>query len=205
MVDAHGSASALDWIGEKGREYSGIIVGGDLGRSGSEGYASEFLAAALSTCSSVFYIPGNADAPEAEVPKGVTRLHGERATMGGFSVGGLGGSNPTPFRTRFELGDEEARLILSRLGDLDILVSHSPPFDTNCDRAGEKHVGSVPVKEYVVEHGPRLVLCGHAHESKAVDHLGRTVVVNPGPLMQGNFAEVDLGKEIRVELKSGGP
>jgi Icc-related predicted phosphoesterase len=102
--------------------------------------------------------------------------------------------------------DEEARLVLKRLGRVDILVSHCPPVRTKCDRAPVVgHVGSVPVREYVEREKPALVLSGHVHQSRAVDNIGGTTVVNAGPLMEGKFAEVHLDGVVSVELKAESP
>jgi hypothetical protein len=67
-----------------------------------------------------------------------------------------------------------------------VLVSHSPPRETNCDvTAGRLHVGSRALRSYVERHQPPLVLSGHIHESPRMtgshrDQIGRTTVVNPG-------------------------
>jgi Icc-related predicted phosphoesterase len=67
-----------------------------------------------------------------------------------------------------------------------VLVSHSPPRETNCDvTAGRLHVGSRALRRYVERHQPPLVLSGHIHESPRMtgshrDQIGRTTVVNPG-------------------------
>ena len=67
-----------------------------------------------------------------------------------------------------------------------ILVSHSPPRDTNCDVTGARaHVGSRALRRYIEQHQPPLVLSGHIHESPRVtasyrDTIGATLVVNPG-------------------------
>jgi Icc-related predicted phosphoesterase len=120
-----------------------------------------------------------------------------------MTIGGLGGSNVTGMNTTFELQDSEARSILSSLGRVDILVSHCPPAKTKCDMAGGRHIGSLPVREYIEREDPAVVLSGHAHESRAIDRLGGTTVVNPGPLMEGKYAVLNLGAIVSVELKSG--
>ncbi|NOT35054.1 MAG: metallophosphoesterase [Candidatus Eisenbacteria bacterium] len=67
-----------------------------------------------------------------------------------------------------------------------ILVTHSPPHGTACDRiATREHVGSRAVRSFVSRHPVPLVLSGHIHESPRVsgawwDRIDRTVVVNPG-------------------------
>jgi Icc-related predicted phosphoesterase len=151
-------------------------------------------------------VHGNWDPPDTEIPQGTVALHGTTWMLGKYSMGGLGGSGPTPFNGPFETSDEEARSTLGRLGHVDILVSHSPPQMTKCDRAKSGHIGSLPVREYVQREGPSVVLSGHVHEGRSIDRLGDTTVVNPGPLMDGHYAELRLDGVISVELKteSGG-
>jgi len=124
--------------------------------------------------------------------------------LGKYSIGGLGGSGPTPFNGPFEMSDDDARAELAKLGHVDILVSHSPPLRTKCDCARSGHIGSLPVREYVEREGPSIVLSGHVHEGRSVDHLGGSTIVNPGPLMAGNYAELLLDGIISVELKTDG-
>lgn len=67
-----------------------------------------------------------------------------------------------------------------------VFVLHSPPRDTRCDMvAAGRHVGSRAIRSFVERRQPRLVLCGHIHESPRIsaawcDAIGRTPVVNPG-------------------------
>jgi Icc-related predicted phosphoesterase len=202
FTDVHSNEQALDWVAKRGKDYEAIVVGGDLARGGSQEFVSRFLHGALAAGRPVYYVQGNADAPETPLPEEVIPLHGLKSRLGRFSVGGLGGSSPTPFRTPFELTDEEARSVLDKLGRVEILVSHCPPKGTKCDKTPSGHVGSAPVREYVQRQKPVLVLSGHAHESRAVDNLSGTTVVNAGPLMEGKFAEVNLDRVISVELKA---
>ena len=59
-----------------------------------------------------------------------------------------------------------------------------------------------------METKPLALVCGHIHEGRAIDKIGETVVVNPGPLAEGNYAilEVEkIGEEWKVanvELKN---
>ena len=66
-----------------------------------------------------------------------------------------------------------------------VLVTHSPPRDTNCDQIGAgQHVGSRAIRAFVERRQPRIVLSGHIHESPRIasfrDRIGSTEVVNPG-------------------------
>ena len=68
---------------------------------------------------------------------------------------------------------------------------------------GDVHVGSTAVREFLEEAQPDICLCGHIHEARAVDRVGRTVVVNPGALAQGGYVLLrsnsgQLSAELRV-------
>ena len=206
VTDIHTSEAALRLVRSKGGDYDAVIVGGDMAQDTpkSQAFSTRFLEAALTACQNDLYVPGNADDPGLVAPARTVPLHGKKARLGNYSVGGLGGSNVTPFETPFELSDEDAEAVLHSLGRVDILVSHCPPLRTRCDadpRAPSGHTGSAPVKRYVEREKPILVLSGHVHASRAVDNVHGTTIVNPGPLKDGNYAEVGLNGIISVELK----
>jgi len=202
VTDIHASGPALEWTERRAGEFNAIIVGGDLAGGGKQEFIGEYLRATLSANKNVFYVQGNADSPNTPVPDGIVRLHGSRSRIGDYSIGGLGGSNPTPFGTPFELDDGGAASVLTRLGRVDILVSHCPPLNSRCDRAGTSHIGSKPVREYVLREKPLLVLSGHAHDSRAIDKIADSTIVNAGPLMKGNYVQIGLDRPISVELKN---
>ncbi len=63
--------------------------------------------------------------------------------------------------------------------DIDILISHGPPWGVgDVTSRGSAHVGCVALREYILERGPRLVVCGHIHPGYGIHILGNTVVVN---------------------------
>lgn len=63
-------------------------------------------------------------------------------------------------------------------------------------------VGSVAVKRYIEERQPILSIHGHIHEDRGIDIVGDTIVVNPGPLKDGYYAEAELnGAKAVVVLK----
>jgi uncharacterized protein len=76
-----------------------------------------------------------------------------------------------------------------------IFCPHAPPHGTACDRlANGEHVGSTVVRAFVEREQPDLVLCGHIHESRGTDTIGRSRIVNPGPVPAGHYAVVDVGE-----------
>jgi len=55
---------------------------------------------------------------------------------------------------------------------------------------------------------PVLCVTGHIHEGRGMDSIGRTRVVNPGPLSRGGYVYARVGRrvealEIRGEKRSG--
>lgn len=48
------------------------------------------------------------------------------------------------------------------------------------------------VREAILEHKPVVCLTGHIHEGRGIDSLGRTTVLNPGPLRAGRYARVRM-------------
>jgi uncharacterized protein len=49
------------------------------------------------------------------------------------------------------------------------------------------------------------VLCGHIHEARGVDHIGRTPIVNPGPVAAGHYAVVMVDDAVTVALDHADP
>jgi len=118
-------------------------------------------------------------------------LHGDRTEIGGVSFFGLGAGVPvTPFGDwSFDLTEDEARALLTDCPEGAVLISHSPPKG-HCDRtsAGD-HAGSEAVLETIKAKRPRLVVCGHIHDSWGEEsRVGETLIINVGP--RGRVVEV---------------
>ena len=128
-------------------------------------------------------------------------LHGRKATVKGRTFVGIGGSNPTPFGTPFELSEEEIWAALGRAMEPGaVLVSHPPPRGFVDRVHSGEHVGSHSVRRAIEEFRPPLVLCGHIHEARGIARLGRTTIVNPGPAQKGHSALVDINGEVHAQL-----
>lgn len=110
--------------------------------------------------------------------------------------------NTTPWNTYREQTEEQLSATLTQLADRlqhperAIFNVHAPPFDSQLDDAPkldeQMHVqaslgqvvmgpvGSIAVREVMLERQPLLGLHGHIHESSGIRRLGRTMVINPG-------------------------
>jgi Icc-related predicted phosphoesterase len=133
---------------------------------------------------------GNVDVPRLwpeYLRPGHTLLDGEVAEIGGRTFGFVGGGLVTPYRTPFEISDEEYAAKVAAVfaaADVDVLCCHIPPavpeltYDVVARRFER---GSEAVLSAIHEHGPRLVLFGHVHQPLARRmRIRRTECVNVG-------------------------
>ena len=60
----------------------------------------------------------------------------------------------------------------------DIILSHGPPLDCLDITNTGQHIGSPALQAHVLEHQPKLVVCGHVHEAAGVRSLGQSMIVN---------------------------
>ena len=93
-----------------------------------------------------------------------------------------------------------------------IAVVHNPPKGV-LDVIGEgenraledhtgKHVGSVGVAQYVIDHKPKIVLSGHVHNDKGVKKIDDTYFINPGRFGRGKDSSGAF-YELIVDDKTG--
>jgi hypothetical protein len=130
-------------------------------------------------------------------------LHAAVREFNGYQIAGLSGSLPCPGKTPQEYSEEEYEAILDQIrvpaGKLLIMVSHQPPAGTLNDQVSPGvHVGSKSVRHFIEKHRPLACFTGHIHEGIAVDHIGDTVIINPGPAGAGNYAVAEIeGKSVK--------
>jgi len=60
------------------------------------------------------------------------------------------------------------------------------------DVQGLRHTGSRAIQSFIEDYQPLLAVSGHIHEARAIDRLGSTVLVNPGPFKNGCFATIEI-------------
>lgn len=180
----------------------GIIISGDLTNIGGVKQAERVMEQIKASSIPVLAQIGNMDRPEVNVWLTETgdNLHANvREIAPDVAIFGIGGSTFTPFSTPSEFPESDYGHWLDQMWPTarkykhTVLVSHNPPKDTACDAIGNgAHVGSAAVREFIEEHQPEICICGHIHEGRAVDHIGRTLVINPGQLNQGGYVVLRL-------------
>jgi Icc-related predicted phosphoesterase len=188
-----------------------IVLAGDLTMFGRRHAASEMIGAVAKHCASVLAVPGNCDYPEVEeylVEKGMG-LHGRSQIFRGVTFFGLGGSLPCLGNTPNEYTEDELARLLDTASEgvepnsPSVLVSHQPPADTALDLANNgAHVGSASVRACIEALQPEVCFTGHIHEARGTDTIGRTTLINPGPLAAGGYAYMVLEEGVEtVEIR----
>ena len=165
-----------------GGECDGVVLLGDnIYQHGiNEAVDSAFLRNFAEMWSDVgpqYYVPGNHDLPDLDLPGNADR---RVVDVAGLRVVGIGGS-PDHRKDPYEYEEDEIRAL--ELPEADILLSHTPPARTALDLVPRRgaHVGSEAIRERALCHRGALV-CGHIHESPGTELLGECFCFNPGGL-----------------------
>ncbi|WP_292424087.1 metallophosphoesterase [Methanoregula sp.] len=204
IADLHGQFGKIDSFLELNPE--AVFIAGDITNMGPVDIVDDVLSRIDVPC---FAVPGNCDPKEIldtlEHSDAIC-LHGAQMNLGKMTLVGVGGSNPTPFNTPFELTDKQIDDLLNAATAKmektvhNVLISHAPPYDT-LDLIKSEHVGSQSIRRHMKDFD--LVCCAHIHEQRGVKDVDGVKIVNPGPAMDGYCAMLHFGneaKDIKVEL-----
>jgi len=186
-----------------------VIICGDITHFGTLQEAKELLSLFGKLRLPILFVPGNCD-PHSLIGVDIECarcIHGTYELYGDFMFMGVGGSTGSLFHTPFELTESEIMKVLKKsfnpslINYRCVMVSHNPPKNTKVDvtRSGE-HIGSLSIRQFIEEKKPSIVFCGHVHESRGIDQIDDTVVVNPGPARYGYYAIADFNRKIEVKL-----
>jgi len=210
LTDVHGAYGIVRSILEREAPFDAVVIGGDLTTRGTPEEAEAAIRSFGAFGSPVVVVAGNMDSPEVERAMGDAGLliDGKGVVLEGVGFFGVSASPPTPMHTPYEIPEEE---ILKRseagwsdLGEatIRVFVPHAPPWNTRLDvlRNGA-HAGSVSVRRVVESLSPDVVICGHIHESRGMDRLGRTHMMNCGPASDGKYGVVLAGETLELALR----
>ncbi|VVB85730.1 3',5'-cyclic adenosine monophosphate phosphodiesterase CpdA [uncultured archaeon] len=200
LADLHGDYSHIEAIREKAGFFDAVLIAGDITNFGPDEHAIELFRMFREP---VLVVPGNCDNPSILkiLDERAINLHNSVHACEGLTFIGLGGSNPTPFNTPFELSEkkigEYIGLLLSGLEGRIVLLSHAPPRNTT-DRLPRGNAGSEAIARYLGRFD--LVVCGHIHEARGYVKVNGTLVVNPGMASKGQAAIITVQNKITVEF-----
>ena len=185
--DVHRDAASAYRLVELAKQVDVVVGAGDFAtmRCGLEEIVDVLRTIDVPTV----LVPGNSESyselsaacldwPAAKV------LHGSGIHLQGEEFWGIGGAVPeTPFGAwSYDFSEVDARSLLADCPQQAILVSHSPPKGILDVSSTGQSLGSVAVREVIDDKQPKLVVCGHIHESGGrSDQTQATSVVNAGP------------------------
>jgi Icc-related predicted phosphoesterase len=186
-----------------------LIIGGDITTMGTPDDAVAAIGRWRPLAPHLLALAGNMDSPaiDARLAELGVALDSRGVSFGDVGVFGVSAAPRSPLHTPYELSDEELMRRTARgfaaVKDCRVAIfcPHAPPRGTACDRlrSGE-HVGSAALRAFIERDQPELVFCGHIHESRGLDTIGRTQIVNPGPATAGHYALIDVNHEVAVQL-----
>ncbi len=199
VADVHGKKRRIEAVAANVITYKPdvLVLAGDItGLFNTRGVLEQFAG----LCGRVFFVRGNSDRSIVEkrlqAIDGIVSLHLRQHEYNGILFSGLGGTIPVPFRSRIAFGEKQ---LFQQLPMVDqhpsVFVAHPPPWKVLDEVAGKFHAGCRRFREYILQHQPDLVLCGHIHERPGRAFLGETVVVNCSVGKTGNGAVVDISAE----------
>jgi Icc-related predicted phosphoesterase len=199
LTDLHGNTPVIPLLADELRTAQLVLLVGDITHFGREREMNSIIKQFLHYNKHVLAVTGNCDYPSAEkyLAEADLTLNARVKEFGGFQLTGLSGSLPCPGRTPQEYTEEEFEIIIKSLTFLPqrslLFVSHQPPFGTMNDQVSPgNHVGSKSIRKFIERQQPVICFTGHIHEGIAIDQIGETAVVNPGPAGKGNFALAEV-------------
>lgn len=211
ISDLHGSSKALKAVLPTAESCGLILFAGDLTDFGGEAEARALLELFGPLKSRLLAVPGNCDkkgARELLESEGLS-VEGTSAAKTGLAVVGSGGSPHWTGLTPYEKPDDElardlykgAEALESGPGDTPRglplgVLSHTPPKGSGADLSRGSSIGSASLAVALESLTPVLWVCGHIHESPCAAYVGRTLVINPGPLKEGRYAIAELDQDV---------
>ena len=166
-----------------------LIIAGDLTNRGTINEITMFIWDWDIYCSAfdkVFIIPGNHDTclTQPEVVEMITSnipnamvFFGGTYTYEGVKFGFMPWS---PIYGPFEFMADEKFIAnnLEKVGKVDVLVTHSPPFYTLDSVLSGEHVGSTAIANFVDTVPPKFHVFGHIHEDTGTITTTLTTFIN---------------------------
>ncbi len=207
ISDLHGNTEILDKLAEEFQQNDIVLFGGDFAAFEHPETGEPTLNALCEKTDHLYSVIGNCDEPSflEKIENKDVSVQNTLLFQNGLAFAGCGGGTKHTGVTPNERTEEDILSDFSIFKTLTeetmdwnnlILIMHNPPKDTKCDQvAPDVHVGSEKLRLFIEEKKPLAVITGHIHEGIGIDYIGSTIVINPGPLAEGNYAVLDIVKE----------
>ena len=208
LTDIHGAYKKAEEIIRK-EPADILIIGGDLTTVGSVKEVENAISRFQSLSHRLLCVAGNMDLPQHDdvfTKLGVS-INGCGMEIDGVGFFGVSAAPLSPLSTPYEITEEEmAKRITTGFKQIEkcsvsFFVPHAPPYGTRVDiiHAGY-HAGSTAVRDFIDDEQPDLVICGHIHEGRGEDLLGKSKIVNSGAACDGYYSVIEVNQEIRISF-----
>jgi hypothetical protein len=211
LSDIHGYLNHIGSIAPALTKADIVLIAGDITNFGGLDQIKTVIDKIRKHNINVYAVPGNCDSSNVEQwlgDEGVN-LNCNPTEFAGFKIFGFGGSLRCDRHESCKSLEDDLAVCLAHIeeqieaDDKVIVVSHYPAGGTRVDFDGNSHRGSVSIRRFLESNQPVLALSGHIHDAPGVDHIGKTTLVNPGPLRNGSYACIEItetGHINKVEL-----
>lgn len=137
-------------------------------------------------------------------------IHRKHVIVDDLAILGCGGA--LPFYGKYVFSEDELAQFLDDANrnipaDMaKVLVCHQPPYGVldSPSRDSSKHAGSQAVRAFIERVQPLICFTGHMHSSVGIERIGKTQVINPGPIWQSKqyaYADIQDGKVITLDIR----
>jgi Icc-related predicted phosphoesterase len=210
FTDIHGSYKKVDETLAK-VSADVIVIGGDITTAGTSAQASSAIEGWERFGRPLVAVAGNMDSPEidAVLESAGVSVNGRGVKIGDVGFFGVSASPFSPLHTPYEISEEETAQRIEagyravRDSKVRVFVPHAPPHGTKVDKVFMgTHVGSKSVRDFIERKQPDVVICGHIHEARGQDVIGKTRIVNCGPAGKGYYAVIEIGDHILITNES---
>jgi Icc-related predicted phosphoesterase len=198
--DVHGRFDQVALALRRTGPADAVVVAGDITQHGTPADVDQAMALWRPLAPVLMAVAGNLDSPEIErhlEDIGVS-LNARSRQVGGAVFFGCSASQIS-IGTPYEISESEIAKRLRRAAECSgnvpvrVLVTHVPPHSVVDRTTTGIHAGSEAVREFVEHEQPALMICGHIHEAYGQGWLGKTLVVNCGAAMRGQYAVIEIG------------
>jgi uncharacterized protein len=210
LTDIHASYDQIEHIIHANPAADVVVIGGDVTTYGTSDEITKAIEWAKARKKHVLAVCGNMDPPELEssLESLDVSINGRGIIISDVGFFGVSAAPFSPLHTPYEISEEEI-MRRAEAGWKDVaaakwkvFVPHSPPMNTKLDRIfSGKNVGSTSIRRFIENQQPDVAICGHIHEARGTDVIGKTLIVNCGSVAQGCYALIDIGNEIEITPK----